>query len=83
VIWVLICLFSNFDSIDIMKDLEAPRHSLKSINESKINNPNGQIVQETDEKEYEVALLEWLDDDSEAEQFTLVQSKKRGRVYID
>jgi hypothetical protein len=78
--------FSNFDSIDIMKDLEVARHSLKSINESKLNVSNVQKAQDNEEIASELPLLEWIDDDYEAEHFNLVQSKKRkrrGRVYID
>jgi hypothetical protein len=69
--------FSNFDLIDIMKGLEVARHSLKSINASKFNVSNVQKAQENDEIASELHLLEWIDDDSEAEQFTLVQSKKK------
>jgi hypothetical protein len=69
--------FSNFDSIDIMKDLEVARHSLKSINESKLNVSNVQKAQDNEEIASELPLLEWIDDDYEAEHFNLVQSKKR------
>jgi hypothetical protein len=73
---------SNFDSIDIMKDLEVARHYLKSISESKLSDSNEQKVQEIDENESKLPLLEWIDDDSEAQQFTLVQSKKKKRDIL-
>jgi hypothetical protein len=66
----------HFDTVDLMKDLELARHVLER---PKVNVPSkidGEI--ENDESGHiDVPLLEWLDEDSEAESFTIVQSRKK------
>jgi hypothetical protein len=67
----------NFDTIDIMKDLEIARVTL---NKNKIVPcpDNCEEVKPVDEiQQEEVPLLEWIKNGSEAEHFTLVQSKKK------
>jgi hypothetical protein len=71
----LVCFF--FDTIEIMKDLEIARYALDKSKESPIPNPNSMVhVDEMIPKE-DVPLLEWLENDSEYEQFTVVQPKKK------
>jgi hypothetical protein len=74
--------FANFDSIDIMKDLEAARHSLKNVEISKLD-PNESNVQVLGENGDELPLLEWIDEDSEEEQFVLVQSTKKKETEFE
>jgi hypothetical protein len=66
----------NFDTTDIMKDLEIARATL---NKNKIVPcpDNCEEVKPVDEIQQEVPLLEWIENGSEAEHFTLVQSKKK------
>jgi hypothetical protein len=62
----------NFDTIDIMKDLEMARLALDKAKCVKLPN---QVTEESPMNEMEVndvPLLEWLDDDSDAGQFILV-----------
>jgi hypothetical protein len=69
----------NLDIVDIMKDLEMARLALDTV---KCVKPHVPIIEEYPVNEVEasdVPLLEWLDDDSEVEQFILVQSSKKRR----
>jgi hypothetical protein len=69
----------NLDIVDIMKDLELARLALDTV---KCVKPHVPIIEEYPVNEVEasdVPLLEWLDDDSEVEQFILVQSSKKRR----
>jgi hypothetical protein len=66
----------NFDTIDIMRDLEMARLALDKV---KCVKPPNLDLEENPISEVDVndvPLLEWLDVDSEAEQFILVQSRK-------
>jgi hypothetical protein len=71
----------QFDAIDVMKDLEIARHALDRVKKKEIVDPN-----ECDEKialqNDEIPMLEWLDEESEGEQFILLQSKKKKQVQI-
>jgi hypothetical protein len=63
--------------VDIMKDLEMSRLALAK---AKCVKPPVPVIEEFSIDEVEVndvPLLEWLEDDSEAEQFILVQSRKK------
>jgi hypothetical protein len=76
-IWELMYLVCFFDTVEIMKDLEIARYALDKSKESPIPNPNSMVhVDEMIPKE-DVPLLEWLENDSEYEQFTVVQPKKK------
>jgi hypothetical protein len=72
---VEICL-QHFDTIDLMKDLEVARHALEK---QKISAPPESVVENknVELENIDVPLLEWLDDDSEVELFTIVQSRKK------
>jgi hypothetical protein len=68
---------ANFDTIDIMKDLECARQALDKVKFKKCPEPCDEIIPTDSIVNEEVPLLEWVDNDSEAEQFTLVQSRKK------
>jgi hypothetical protein len=60
----------NFDTVDIMKDLEMARLALDKAKCVKCVKPPVPVIEECHIDEVEVnegPLLEWLDDDSEAE----------------
>jgi hypothetical protein len=60
-----------------MKDLEIVRHALDKSKRVPILDPNSLVhVDEVAPKD-DIPLLEWLENDSESEQFTVVQSKKK------
>jgi hypothetical protein len=61
---------NDFDTVELMKDLELARSALDKTRklETQTNLPNS-----------EIPLLEWIDEDSETEHFTLVMSKKKKR----
>jgi hypothetical protein len=67
----------NFEKVDLLKDLELARFSL--LNKTKVVVPDIEVVQNEslEESVGNVPLHEWLEDDSENEKFTLVQSKKK------
>jgi hypothetical protein len=66
-----------FDTVEIMKDLEIVRHALDKSKRVPILDPNSLVhVDEVAPKD-DIPLLEWLENDSESEQFTVVQSKKK------
>jgi hypothetical protein len=71
----------HFETFDLMKDIEIARHALDNVKKSKISNPN-EIIEESNLNEGEIPLLQWLDDDYEAEQFTLVQSRKKKKKLV-
>jgi hypothetical protein len=67
----------DFDKIDLLMDIEVARHALYKKQANPIP-----ILEESDKSESkevisDVPLLEWIDEDSENEKFTLVQSKKK------
>lgn len=69
---------SDFDKIDFMKDLELARHNLDNKSKKVISQ---EIVDEVIEP-YEnnnIPLFDWVNEDSEEENFILVQSKKKKR----
>jgi hypothetical protein len=68
----------NFDTIDIMKDLECARQALDKNKIKKCPKPCEEItLSDGDMVNDEVPLLEWVDNDSEAEQFTRSKKKKK------
>jgi hypothetical protein len=61
----------QFEIFDLMKDIEVARHALDNV--KKIRNPDpNELLEEPNMISDEIHLLQWLDDDSEVEQFTLV-----------
>jgi hypothetical protein len=75
---------SDFDKVDLLKDLEIARHALKNLKMLIDENLDEPHQLEAIPEVGEIPLLEWLDEDSEAEQFALVQSwkKKKSRAPI-
>jgi hypothetical protein len=77
------CSSLNFYSIDLIKDLEIARHALEkpknSVNEGKSEEEDSTLVPISS-----IPPLEWIEEDSEEERFTLVQSrkKKKGTVHL-
>jgi hypothetical protein len=68
---------AQYDSVDIMKDLEIARHALERVKKRDIIDPNVMLEQEEPALDDASNLLEWLEENSEAESFTVVQSKKK------
>jgi hypothetical protein len=68
---------THFNSVNLMKDLEVARHALDKTKERVYPELNKELHEEDSKPTDDIPLLEWLDDDSEAESFTLVQSKKK------
>jgi hypothetical protein len=66
----------QFDTVNLMKDLKIARHALDKEKCALQLDPSGPCVAEVVDKGV-VPLLQWLDNDSEPESFTLVQSKKK------
>jgi hypothetical protein len=65
----------NFETFDLMKDIELARLTLENVKKDKTLDPNV-VIEEPTMINDEIPLLQWLDDDLESEQFTLVQSRK-------
>lgn len=71
---------SDFDKIDLMKDLEIARHALKN------NKPDSENVDKSNDdhdlnlNDCGTNLLEWINEDFEEENFVIVQSRKKKRV---
>jgi hypothetical protein len=62
----------KFDTIDILKDIEVARHALdKKKSVISIQEIEDEIPKE-DNNIRDIPLLEWLDEDSKEEKFTLV-----------
>jgi hypothetical protein len=80
--------FEQFDSLELMKDLEVARHAIKvtKIHELPIEmkNPDGEVSMEdlVDEARGYGLALEWHEDGSESDPFTLVESKKKKRERL-
>jgi hypothetical protein len=80
--------FEQFDSLELMKDLEVARHAIKvtKIHELPIEmkNPDGEVTMEdlVDEARGYGLALEWHEDGSESDPFTLVESKKKKRERL-
>jgi hypothetical protein len=74
----------NFDSVNLIKDLEIIRHALYASKEKMLPHVNEVMEENPNIEMDEVPLLEWLDDNSERESFTLVQSrkKKKGKLKL-
>jgi hypothetical protein len=71
---------SDFDKVDLLRDIEIARNALKNpklIVEEVVE--ESQLLENIGEAGA-VHLLEWLDEDSEDEQFTLVQSRKKKKM---
>ncbi|TVU30204.1 hypothetical protein EJB05_21814, partial [Eragrostis curvula] len=73
----------DFETVDIMKDLEIARHTIlnKKEDNAKIDKVDDDVViQEMQSSHSSMPLLlEWEKEDSEEEQFTLVKSRKKGK----
>jgi hypothetical protein len=67
----------HFNSVNLMKDLEVARHALDKTKEIRHPELNMELREEESKPVDDIPLLEWLDDDSEAESFTLVQYKRK------
>jgi hypothetical protein len=67
----------HFDSVNVMRVLEVARYALDKMKERVHPELNMELQEEDSKIVDDIPLLEWLDDDSEAESFTLVQSKKK------
>jgi 3-polyprenyl-4-hydroxybenzoate decarboxylase len=63
---------NNFDIIDIMKDLENARHALNKIKNVPCVEENDDVGHMDEVQMSEIPLLDWYQNDSEAEHFTLV-----------
>jgi hypothetical protein len=68
---------SDFDKVDLLRDIEIARNALKNPKLVAEENADESHQLDTVVDVGEVPLLEWLDENSEAEQFTLVQSRKK------
>jgi hypothetical protein len=67
----------HFDFVNVMRVLEVARYALDKMKERVHPELNMELQEEDSKIVDDIPLLEWLDDDSEAESFTLVQSKKK------
>jgi hypothetical protein len=67
----------NFDSIDIMKDLELARQALNKHRQILCNEISEEVTLEEEVPYSEIPLLEWVDSDSQVEHYTLVPSIKK------
>jgi hypothetical protein len=67
----------QFETVEIMKDLELARHSLDKVKMCEIKNPNEGVIPISEIQGSEILALEWLEEDEEADDFTLVESKKK------
>jgi hypothetical protein len=67
----------HFDTVEIMRDLELARHALDKQKTVEILDPNDSIPEEEIAVKVEFPMFEWIEEGSESEQFTLVQSKKK------
>jgi hypothetical protein len=72
----------EFDKIELLKDVEIARHALYKKQSRPL--PDVEEVAQSPKEigNEEVPLLEWLDDDSENEKCTLVQSKKKKKKQV-
>jgi hypothetical protein len=83
----IIVAYDQFDSIELMKDLEVARHALKvtKIHELPVEMKNYEevsIEDFIDEARWYGLALEWHEDGSESDPFTLVGSKKKKRERL-
>jgi hypothetical protein len=66
----------QYECVNLMKDIEAARYAVDKVKEKACP-----IVEEVENDCYqeisEIPLLEWIEEDSESEPFTLVQSRKK------
>jgi hypothetical protein len=66
----------DFDIVDLMKDLEVARHVLERRKEVDIKSLDACDESSDNNEQSEIHLLEWVDEDSESKNFTLVLSRK-------
>jgi hypothetical protein len=66
----------QFDSIDMMKDIELARHAI-DVAKKKVCSVDEEVEEECCNETIGVPLLEWIEEDFESESFTLVQSRKK------
>jgi hypothetical protein len=71
----------HFDTVEFMKDFEVARHALEKVKKKEIVNPN-EIEERLATQTGEIPMLEWIDEESEGEQFTLVQSRKKKKKQV-
>lgn len=72
----------DFDTVDLMKDLEIARHVLKKKSED--DNKGGEGTKQQEDTIFEsesenLLLLEWDNKDNGEDNFTLVKSKKKSK----
>jgi hypothetical protein len=67
----------NFDTIDIMKDLEKARQALNKIKNIPCVEESKDLCPMDEIQLNDIPLLDWYENDSEAKHFTLVQSRKK------
>jgi hypothetical protein len=72
----------EYDLLDIMKDLQVARHALDKVKKIDIVDPNDILEKEESSLIDSGNLLEWLEEDSEAESFTLVQNRKQKKKEV-
>jgi hypothetical protein len=66
----------NFDIINIMRDLENARKALNKVENAPYQDISDELSPVDEIREIEIPMLEWYENDSEAEHFTMVQSRK-------
>jgi hypothetical protein len=70
----------QFDSIDMMKYIELARHVVDRT-KKKVCPVANEVEDECCSETIDVPLLEWIEEDSELESLTLVQSKKKKKIF--
>ncbi|TVU05367.1 hypothetical protein EJB05_48526, partial [Eragrostis curvula] len=76
----------QFDTIDLMKDLEVARHAIKNKKDNEANPENVEVIEmqaDSGPNSGMPLLLEWENEDSEEESFTLVTSRKKKRNLME
>jgi hypothetical protein len=64
-----------------MKDIELSRHAV-DLAKKKVDPIVDEMVDEWCDEPIDVPLLEWTEEESESESFTLVQSKKKKKMLV-
>jgi hypothetical protein len=72
----------HFDKVELLKDIELARHALQNIKVVDVLMKEMECAKSEEVQHEEVPLLEWLDDDEENEQYTLVQSRKKKKKVL-
>jgi hypothetical protein len=72
----------HFNKVQLLKDIELAQHALQNV--KFVDAPVKEMECEESEEVQpdDVPLLEWLDDDEENEQYTLVQSRKKKKKAL-